>query len=123
MTITADPSDGELIVPADYDPFALTFYKVDKSGRDDRYVVFHASKESLRFRPAGGVDDYHIAWRAQKPCIANYVGFGEKGGKDLVKNNTRVTYFNYDCGIVKCITRDRWKSASRYIISIRFSWK
>ena len=96
MTITADPSDGELIVHADYDPFTLTLYKADEAGSDDRYIVFHASKESLRFKPTGGWDDYHIAWMVQKPCTAKYVGFGEQGGKDLVKNNTRVTYFNYD---------------------------
>lgn len=96
MTIRANPADGELVVHVDYDPFELTVYKIDECGSDDKYIVFHAPINSLRFKPAGGLDDYHIALMVQKPCTAKYVGFGEQGGKALVKNNTRVTYFNYD---------------------------
>lgn len=97
MEIREDPSDGALIVHADFDPFALTVYKTEaQPDGEKKYVVFHAPEDSLRFKPAGGFDDYHIALTARKQCTAKYVGFGEQGGKALVKNNTRVTYFNYD---------------------------
>ncbi len=96
MTIRANPEDGELIVHADYNPFVITLYKIDEDNSNIRHVVFCTPEGSLRFKPAGGLDDYHIGWMVQKPCTAKYVGFGEQGGLELVKNNTRVTYFNYD---------------------------
>ena len=69
MAIRANTVDGEMIVHAEYDPFTLTLYKADQLGSNDRNIVFHAPKESLRFKPAGGMDDYHIAWRSANRYI------------------------------------------------------
>lgn len=53
--------------------FRLRFYpcmkEADYPGGNDRYIVFHAPKDSLRFKPAGGMDDYHIAWRSASRYI------------------------------------------------------
>ena len=31
-----------------------------------------------------------------KPATARYIGFGEQGGKSLVKNTEQLNYFNFD---------------------------
>lgn len=63
---------------------------------DKQNIVFSTPNDGLRFTHSGGMDDYHIVQTANKPYTAKYVGFGEQGGLNLIKNNQRVTYFNYD---------------------------
>lgn len=78
-----------------YNPFTIEVLR-NQPGSDEFYRVFGTSGEGLRFTSTGGMDDYHIVQTVDKPLNAKYVGFGEQGGLNLIKNNQQVTYFNYD---------------------------
>lgn len=88
--------DRSLCVRVMYDPFRIEVIKKDKGPRPYKTTLFSTPPEGLRYQYSGGFDDYHIIQTVNKPSTAKYVGFGEQGGMELVKNNTRVTYFNYD---------------------------
>lgn len=75
------------------EPFSVVLTKIENKHED---IVFSTPAHGLKFKAAGGFHDYHIIQAVSKPATAKYVGFGEQGGFDLVKNNTRITYFNYD---------------------------
>ncbi len=83
----------ETVVQAAYDPFAMTVV-MDEDGKES--TVLQTPGLGLKFKQAGGFDDYHIIQTLEKPVTKKFVGFGEQGGLELVKNNTSVTYFNYD---------------------------
>ncbi|HEU5383818.1 MAG TPA: TIM-barrel domain-containing protein [Ktedonobacteraceae bacterium] len=79
-----------LIVSVDYDPFRI---KVQR-GKDGAVVwktdapgIYYTSNEN---------EEYSIIQAVEKPATAKYVGFGEHGGKELSKNSTQLTFFNYD---------------------------
>lgn len=78
-----------------YDPFDLDI-QMSENGGAFRATGFRTAANGLRYRPAGCFDDYHIVQTLEKPATEKFVGFGEQGGVELVKNNTSVTYFNYD---------------------------
>ncbi len=83
------------IVRVRYNPFEIEVLR-NPDGSDEFCRIFGTSCDGLRFTPAGGMDDYHIVQTVNKPLSAKYVGFGEQGGLNLMKNKQRVTYFNYD---------------------------
>lgn len=85
--------DVMTIIRVKYDPFSMEVIRRD---RDGSYPVFTTVWEGLRFTSAGGMDDYHIVQTIQKTPTAKYIGFGEQGGLNLIKNKQCVTYFNYD---------------------------
>ena len=85
-----------IMIQVNYSSSTIEIWKQDSRRSDDFYKVFATVYEGLRFTYAGGLDDYHIVQKMEKPCTAKYVGFGEQGGFGLFKNNQRVTYFNYD---------------------------
>jgi len=76
-------------------PFRIEVLR-NNAETDKQNVVFSTPDDGLRFTYSGGMDDYHIVQTVNKPYTAKYVGFGEQGGLNLIKNNQRVTYFNYD---------------------------
>ncbi|MCF6283397.1 MAG: hypothetical protein L3J28_14550 [Candidatus Polarisedimenticolaceae bacterium] len=41
-------------------------------------------------------ETYSVIQAKEMPGSAKYVGFGEKGGYDLIRNGARLTYFNFD---------------------------
>jgi alpha-glucosidase len=47
------------------------------------------------FKP-NGEQDYCIVHTIKKPPTARYVGFGEQGGKQFVKNTDQINFFNFD---------------------------
>ncbi len=81
-------------VQAAYNPFTITIL-MSEDGKDEA-IVLSTSKNGLRFKQAGGFNDYHIIQGLEKPAAEKYVGFGEQGGLNLIKNNTQISYFNYD---------------------------
>lgn len=86
--------DRKVTVRASYSPFSITVLMGE--GGKEAVTVFKTSENGLQFKQAGGFHDYHIKQGIVKPVTEKYVGFGEQGGLDLVKNNTQITYFNYD---------------------------
>jgi alpha-glucosidase len=72
------------------DEFSLDVYK---SHNDYTSCVLTGAK--ISFSP-NKYDDFNIITTINKPATAKFVGFGEQVGRDLVKNSTRISYFNYD---------------------------
>lgn len=83
------------IIRVKYNPFAIEVMR-NKKDSGSPYAVFKTSDEGLRFTSAGGMGDYHIVQTINKLPAAKYVGFGEQGGLNLIKNKQCITYFNYD---------------------------
>ncbi|MGC2398249.1 MAG: TIM-barrel domain-containing protein, partial [Acidobacteriaceae bacterium] len=59
------------------------------------HALFNTNDTALYFKPNGNGDSC-IVLAAQKPATARYVGFGEQGGKDFVKNTEQLNFFNFD---------------------------
>lgn len=76
-----------------YEPFRMEVYKENES---EEILVFSTLKDGSWFLNTGMLGDYKIIQRVKKLCTAKYVGFGEQGDMELMKNSIRVTYFNYD---------------------------
>lgn len=83
------------IIRVIYHPFVIEMIRSNKS-TGETYRVLKTSPQGLRFTPSGGMDDYHIVQTVQKSPTAKYIGFGEQGGLNLIKNKQCITYFNYD---------------------------
>lgn len=83
-----------------YEPFYINVIKEVHEPSNPmswfEYTICSTPVNGLKYMYSGGFDDYKIIQTITKPYTAKYVGFGEQGGIDLVKNNTRITYFNYD---------------------------
>lgn len=79
-----------------YEPFAIEVIKEICDENHREFTLLSTPANGLRYTDAGGFNDYKIMQTINKPYSAKYVGFGEQGGMELVKNNTRITYFNYD---------------------------
>ncbi len=94
LCFNGSKEERKVTVRASYSPFSITVLMSEDGG--DTVTVFQTSENGLQFKQAGGLDDYHIKQGIVKPATEKYVGFGEQGGLDLVKNNRQVTYFNYD---------------------------
>lgn len=84
-------------VRVQFDPFTIQITRDVTAGSVTEVIpVMSTPENGLCYRYSGGFDDYHIIQSVCKPATAKYVGFGEQGGMSLLKNNARVTYFNYD---------------------------
>lgn len=94
LSFNGSKEERKVTVRASYSPFSITVL-MSEGGRD-AVTVFQTSENGLQFKQAGGFHDYHIRQGIVKPATEKYVGFGEQGGLNLVKNNTQITYFNYD---------------------------
>lgn len=86
--------ERKVTVRASYSPFSITVL-MREDGKEEA-AVFQTSEAGLQFKQTGGFHDYHIKQGIVKPVTEKYVGFGEQGGMNLIKNNTQITYFNYD---------------------------
>lgn len=94
VSFNGSKKDRKVTVRAAYNPFSITVL-MGEDGREAE-IVFQTSESGLQFKQAGGFHDYHIKQGIRKSATEKYVGFGEQGGLNLIKNNTQVTYFNYD---------------------------
>lgn len=84
-------------VRVQFSPFTIQITRdVTTDNTTEIIPVMSTPEDGLCYRYAGGFNDYHIMQAVCKPATAKYVGFGEQGGMSLLKNNSRVTYFNYD---------------------------
>lgn len=74
--------------------YASHFYlRVTRLYKGRRFVVW--TSDRLYFKPS--VDkEFNVVQTIAKPPAAQYVGFSEQGGLKLMKNDDRLTYFNYD---------------------------
>lgn len=86
----------ELKIRVMQNPFSIQAVKQVYGVNPYEVEIMSTPAEGLRYHYSGGFNDYHIIQTVNKPCTAKYIGFGEQGGLELVKNNTRITYFNYD---------------------------
>lgn len=93
LVFNGSKKDRQVTVRAAYSPFAITILMCE-GGRTA--AVLRTPENGLKFKQAGGFNDYHIIQGLAKPANEKYVGFGEQGGINLIKNNTQVTYYNYD---------------------------
>jgi alpha-glucosidase len=59
------------------------------------HIIFTTHAPCLYFQPNGTTDSC-IAFAVEKPATARYVGFGEQGGKEFVKNTDQLNFFNFD---------------------------
>jgi alpha-glucosidase len=57
--------------------------------------VWQTALPALRYTP-NGRDNFAIVQSSIRPPMASYVGFGEHGGKSLVKNNEQLTHLCFD---------------------------
>jgi alpha-glucosidase len=74
------------------EPFRMTI--TDSYGATT-YRLLESDDNCLFFRP-NGPQDFSVVHAIRKPATARYIGFGEQGGKSLVKNTEQVNYFNFD---------------------------
>jgi alpha-glucosidase len=75
------------------EPFQLRIFKYELEGED--YLVWKTNEGGVYFAENGN-EDFSIIQSVVKPPTAKYIGFGEQGGKSLVKNSEQVTFFNFD---------------------------
>ena len=91
--ITERPQHGTILdVSVAGEPFRMT---IKDSYGGNTYQLLQTDDNSLFFRP-NGPQDFSIVHAIRKPATARYIGFGEQGGKSLVKNTEQVNYFNFD---------------------------
>ncbi len=91
--VTAGPDGAPFMrVAVTHDPFAITIFGY--SGAVD-YKVWETAAPAILFTP-NGATDFAIVQCVQRPVTGAYVGFGEHGGKSLLKTNEQLTYFNFD---------------------------
>lgn len=73
-----------------YDPFKITVYDAGEGN-----PVWHSAGHGVYYTPNED-EDYSIIQVVDKPATAKFIGFGEQGGKDLAKNTSQLSYFNFD---------------------------
>ncbi|MGO8899878.1 MAG: TIM-barrel domain-containing protein [Isosphaeraceae bacterium] len=61
----------------------------------DPHKLLQTDDKCLFFTP-NGEHDFSIVHAIRKPATARFIGFGEQGGKSLVKNTEQVNFFNFD---------------------------
>lgn len=87
-------TERELQLRVTYEPFSYALMMAENGAAP--VTVLRMPDRGIKFKEAGGLNDYHIIQSIAKPGAERYVGFGEQGGVKLIRNNSRVTYFNYD---------------------------
>jgi len=98
-TIKTSVADKDsLWLEIEQSPFKISIYKYDNAGQT--YPVLTDFETPIRYCRRNiqslAVDEYSVIQSFSKPATAKYIGFGEKGGLNLVKNMKQLTYFNYD---------------------------
>jgi alpha-glucosidase len=91
VTSTPDNEPFMRVVVTDK-PFGITVYGYEA---DDDYQIWQTTAPGIWFTP-NGTDDFAIIQGVVQPTTAAYVGFGEHGGRSLVKNSEQLTFFNFD---------------------------
>jgi alpha-glucosidase len=92
--IESSRPDGKVIlsIRIESNPFCVTitdlYYPVP-------HVLLRTEDKCLFFTPNGD-QDFSIVHAIRKPPSARYIGFGEQGGKSLIKNTEQVNFFNFD---------------------------
>jgi len=94
ITLVTSGPDGApfMRVAVTHEPFAITVYGYSPAGD---YKIWQTAAPAIQFTP-NGATDFAIVQCVQRPVTGAYVGFGEHGGKSLLKANERLTYFNFD---------------------------
>ncbi|HEX6527694.1 MAG TPA: TIM-barrel domain-containing protein [Streptosporangiaceae bacterium] len=93
VTSSADGSPFMRVVVTDQ-PFGIAVYGYD-SATGDGYKVWQTAAPGIWFTP-NGTDDFAVVQGVLQPQTAAYVGFGEHGGRSLVKNSEQLNFFNFD---------------------------
>jgi len=93
LTTRSSKSAEVMQVVINYSPFAIDVYGFDSTGA---FSVYSTSNPAFYFKENGFDAEYSIIQSIDKRPTAKYVGFGEQGGKDLVKNTAQLTFFNFD---------------------------
>ena len=85
-------------VVVSFAPFQIEVFKFNAQGIP--FPVLSDAIPGIYYtkREIDGYDEeeYSIIQANVKPGTAKYIGFGEKGGPNLCKNSTQLTYFNFD---------------------------
>jgi alpha-glucosidase len=94
MTLVTSASGGSpfmRIVVTD-EPFGIAVYGSSATGD---YKVWQTATPSISF-VSNGPDEFCVIQSVVRPATAVYAGFGEHGGRSLVKNSEQLTFFNFD---------------------------
>jgi alpha-glucosidase len=93
LTVSADGSAlPTMKLVARFDPFAI---EVSGYAGGGEHRVWATAAPAIQFT-ANGPNDHAIVQAASRPPAASYVGFGEHGGRNLLKNGDQLTYFCFD---------------------------
>lgn len=93
VTSAMDGSPFMRVVVTDR-PFGIAVYGYGSSATDD-YRIWQTATPAISFMPNGS-DDFAVIQSVLRPVTAAYMGFGEHGGRSLVKNSEQLTFFNFD---------------------------
>lgn len=81
-------------------PYQLSVYKFDGSdyilAHQDAFNSIYYRKRVKYSDDLGEKLEYSIIQAKEMPEKAKYIGFGEKGGENFIRNGSRLTYFNFD---------------------------
>src|SRR4051812_1305694 len=90
--ISRDADNAPVLkVRVDTKPFGVTVYSL---AHGSEIPMWQTDVTPYYFTP-NGADDYRIIQAIKKPATARYFGFGEQGGKALIKNTAQVNFFNF----------------------------
>ncbi|HEY8402013.1 MAG TPA: TIM-barrel domain-containing protein, partial [Cytophagaceae bacterium] len=90
-----------MMVSVNRNPYRMTVYKARKDGsffkahEDGETAIYYKKRLCYTGYNEHTVEYSIIQAKAMTPT-ARYLGFGEKGGYNLVRNGARMTYFNFD---------------------------
>ncbi len=90
--VTRRPWGIILSVRIESEPFRMTITDLYDG---DPHELLHTDDKCLFFTP-NGEDDFSIVHAIRKHATARFIGFGEQGGKSLIKNTEQVNFFNFD---------------------------
>ncbi|MEO1258616.1 MAG: TIM-barrel domain-containing protein [Bacteroidota bacterium] len=81
--------------------YAMTVFKPDNNGQfykahGDADIAIYYKKRMCYTEEHTKTVEYSVIQAKEMPSSAKYIGFGEKGGRDLYRNGARLTYFNFD---------------------------
>jgi alpha-glucosidase len=98
-TKPAAPAPGQSVaqrpalrITVDYQPFQIRVERLDEAQVS---LIWQTTTPGTYFAQ-NGEGDFQIIQVFVKAPTARYIGFGEHGGRSLVKQSSRLVYFNYD---------------------------
>jgi alpha-glucosidase len=92
LVVKGEDNQPFLKVIVNCNPFWIA---VQRYSNGQVFQVWKTAVPGIYYTP-GSDGDYAIIQAVEKPATAQYVGFGEHGGKGLSKNTAQLTYFNFD---------------------------